>query len=67
MSTASVRGKHDAKLTVYLTSAELLAIDQTLLEMRRVFGIKVDRSRFVREALHSMSMRTIAERIRATS
>ena len=60
----SGRSGHDAKMTVYLTSAELLALDHTILEMRRVYGIKIDRSHFVREAIAAASGRAIAARIK---
>lgn len=60
----SGRTCHDAKMTTYLTSAELLAVDHTILEMRRVYGIKIDRSRFVREAIAAASARAIATRIK---
>jgi hypothetical protein len=60
----SERGAHDAKMTVYMTSRELLALDHMILEMRRVYGIKVDRSHFVREALAAASGRKIAERLK---
>lgn len=52
--------KHEAKIAVYMTPKELLALDHTILEIRRVYGVKVDRSRYVREALHVASARGIA-------
>lgn len=70
MNTAtktSPRGAHDTKITTYLTTRELLAIDHTILEMRRVYGIKIDRSRFVREAVAAASARLVAERVRGAS
>ncbi|MBC9224701.1 hypothetical protein GL325_00065 [Aeromicrobium sp. 636] len=47
----SGRVKHDEKMTVYLTSDELLAIEQARLELRSVLGRKVDRGRLVRAAI----------------
>lgn len=57
------RRHHAAKITIYLDEAELLALDQTVIELRRVYGLKVDRSRFVREALRGCSARKIAARL----
>lgn len=48
---ASGRVKHDEKMTIYLTSEELLAIEQARLQMRGMVGRKVDRGKFVRMAL----------------
>lgn len=47
----SGRVKHDEKMTVYLTSDELLAIEQARLELRSLLGRKVDRGRLVRAAI----------------
>lgn len=47
----SGRVKHDEKMTVYLTSDELLAIEQARLELRALLGRKVDRGRLVRAAI----------------
>lgn len=63
MNTASGRTRHETKITVYLTDAELLALDSTVLELRRRYGTKVDRSRYVREALAMSSLHKIAARI----
>lgn len=49
--SGSGRVKHDEKMTVYLTSDELLAIEQARLELRAVLGRKVDRGRLVRAAI----------------
>jgi len=38
-------------MTVYLTSDELLAIEQARLELRSLSGRKVDRGRLVRAAI----------------
>ena len=48
---ASGRVKHDEKMTVYLTSDELLAIEQARLKLRGELGRNVDRGRLVRAAL----------------
>ena len=49
--TASGRVKHDEKMTVYLTSDELLDVEHARLELRRTHGLAVDRGRLVRAAL----------------
>jgi hypothetical protein len=48
---ASGRVKHDEKMTVYVTAAELLAVEQARLKLRSELGRSVDRGRFVRAAL----------------
>lgn len=48
---ASGRVRHDEKITVYLTSQELLDLEQARLRLRAEFGISVDRGRIVREAV----------------
>lgn len=63
----SGRTNHDAKVAIYMTSAELLALDHTILELRRLYGIKIDRSRFVREAIAAASGRAIAARVKGES
>ncbi len=50
-ATASGRVKHDEKMTVYVTAAELLAVEQARLKLRSELGRTVDRGRFVRAAL----------------
>jgi L-aminopeptidase/D-esterase-like protein len=47
----SGRVRHDEKMTVYVTSAELLELEQTRLALRAEHGLAVDRGRLVREAL----------------
>lgn len=49
------RAQHAAKITVYLTDAELAALDFTVFELRRRHGVIVDRSQYVRHALASSS------------
>ncbi|WP_230487296.1 hypothetical protein [Nocardioides anomalus] len=48
----SGRVKHDEKVTVYLTAAELLELEHARLSLRAAHGLAVDRGRVVREALH---------------
>ena len=47
----SGRVRHDEKMTVYVTSAELLDIEHARLSLRSQHGLAVDRGRLVREAL----------------
>ena len=47
----SGRVRHDEKMTVYVTSDELLDIEHARLTLRRHHGRAVDRGRLVREAL----------------
>ena len=47
----SGRIRHDEKMTVYVTAAELLEIEHARLTLRREHGMAVDRGRLVREAL----------------
>jgi hypothetical protein len=47
----SGRVKHDEKMTVYLTSEELLNLEQARLKLRGELGRNVDRGRLVRAAL----------------
>ena len=47
----SGRVRHDEKMTVYVTSDELLDLEHTRLVLRRSHGLAVDRGRVVREAL----------------
>ncbi len=49
--TSSGRVRHDEKMTVYVTSDELLDIEHARLGLRRSHGLAVDRGRLVREAL----------------
>jgi hypothetical protein len=48
----SGRVKHDEKMTVYVTSEELLELEHARLTLRSKHGLAVDRGRLVREALH---------------
>jgi hypothetical protein len=47
----SGRVRHDEKMTVYVTSDELLDIEHARLVLRRSHGLAVERGRMVREAL----------------
>lgn len=47
----SGRIRHDEKITVYVTSAELMEIEQVRLRLRGEHGLAVDRGRLVREAV----------------
>ncbi|MBP8918595.1 MAG: hypothetical protein KBG85_02720 [Micropruina sp.] len=48
---ASGRVKHDEKITVYVSAAELVALEQARLNLRAQHGIAVDRGRIVRAAV----------------
>lgn len=45
------RTRHDEKITVYVSSDELLSLEHTRLILRAEHGIAVDRGRIVREAI----------------
>jgi hypothetical protein len=47
----SGRVRHDEKMTVYVTSEELLDLEHARLTLRRSQGLAVDRGRLVREAI----------------
>ena len=47
----SGRVRHDEKMTVYVTSDELLDLEHARLILRRNHGMAVDRGRLVREAI----------------
>ena len=47
----SGRVRHDEKMTVYVTSDELLDLEHARLVLRRSHGMAVDRGRLVREAV----------------
>lgn len=47
----SGRVRHDEKITVYVTAAELMELEQTRLRLRGDHGLAVDRGRLVREAI----------------
>ena len=43
--------KHDEKITIYCTSADLVALEQARLRLRAEHGVAADRGRIVRAAL----------------
>ena len=45
------REKHDEKITVYVSPAELIALEHARLDLRAQHGLAVDRGRIVREAV----------------
>jgi hypothetical protein len=47
----SGRVRHDEKMTVYVTSEELVDLEHARLVLRREHGMAVDRGRLVREAV----------------
>ena len=47
----SGRVRHDEKMTVYVTSEELLELEHARLTLRSAHGLAVDRGRLVREAI----------------
>lgn len=47
----SGRVRHDEKMTVYVTSEELVDIEHARLALRRTHGLAVDRGRLVRVAV----------------
>jgi hypothetical protein len=47
----SGRIRHDEKMTVYVTSQELMEIEQVRLRLRGEHSLAVDRGRLVREAV----------------
>jgi len=49
--TPSGRQRHEEKVTFYCTADELMDLEHARLQLRRKFGISVDRGRIVREAL----------------
>ena len=49
--TPSGRVRHDEKMTVYITSEELLDLEHARLMLRRDHGLAVDRGRLVRTAV----------------
>jgi hypothetical protein len=57
----SGRVRHDEKMTVYLTSEELLAVEQARLKLRGDLGRTIDRGRLVRMAL-DIVLSELAER-----
>lgn len=54
------RVRHDEKITVYVSSEELLALERLRLDLRAEHGLAVDRGRVVRAAIAS-ALAAIAE------
>jgi hypothetical protein len=50
----SGRTRHDEKITVYVSSDELLALEQARLTLRARHGMAIDRGRIVREAISAV-------------
>ncbi|MBO0811682.1 MAG: hypothetical protein J2P23_06505 [Microlunatus sp.] len=57
----SGRVRHDEKITVYVSSEELLDLERARLSLRAEHGMAVDRGRIVREAL-ALVIGDLAER-----
>lgn len=55
------RVKHDEKITVYISAAELLALESARLTLRGEHGVAADRGRIVREAI-TVLLADLAER-----
>ncbi len=47
----SGRERHDEKITVYVSSDELMALEDARVALYRDHGVKIDRGRIVREAI----------------
>ena len=47
------RVRHDEKITIYVSSEELLALERLRLDLRAEHGLAVDRGRIVRAAIAS--------------
>jgi hypothetical protein len=59
--SGSGRVRHEEKITVYVSSDELLALEQARLTLRAQHGLAVDRGRIVRLAI-GLAMADLAER-----
>ncbi len=57
---SSGRERHDEKITVYVSSQELLDLESTRLALRAHHGLAVDRGRIVREAI-AMALHDLEE------
>ncbi len=58
---ATGRVRHDEKITVYVSTDELMALEEARLALRRDHGIGVDRGRIVRAAI-AMAVADLSER-----
>ena len=54
LARGSGRIRHDEKITVYVSSDELVALEQARLTLRAEHGMAVDRGRIVREAIAAL-------------
>ncbi|HET9128205.1 MAG TPA: hypothetical protein VFN73_09015 [Propionibacteriaceae bacterium] len=59
-AVATGRVRHDEKITVYVSTEELMALEEARLLLRREHGIGVDRGRIVRAAI-AMAVADLAE------
>jgi len=59
-SGTSGRVRHDEKITIYLSGAELLELEQARLSLRAQYGAAADRGRVVREAI-AITLADLAE------
>ena len=59
--SSSGRVRHEEKITVYVSSDELLALEQARLTLRAQYGVAVDRGRIVRTAI-GLAMADLAAR-----
>lgn len=57
----SGRVRHEEKITVYVSSDELLTLEQARLTLRAQYGVAVDRGRIVRTAI-GLAMADLAAR-----
>ncbi|HQY99550.1 MAG TPA: hypothetical protein PKV13_06850 [Propionicimonas sp.] len=57
----SGRVRHEEKITVYVSSEELLALEQARLTLRAHHGLAIDRGRIVRTAI-GLAMADLASR-----
>ena len=55
------RVRHEEKITVYVSSEELLALEQARLTLRAHHGLAIDRGRIVRTAI-GLAMADLASR-----
>ena len=57
---ATGRVRHDEKITVYVSTDELVALEEARLALRREHGVGVDRGRIVRAAI-AMAVADLSE------
>ncbi|MFC6358154.1 hypothetical protein [Luteococcus peritonei] len=58
--SATGRVRHDEKITVYVSSEELLGLEQARLQLRAQHGLRADRGRIVRAAV-AIALAELAE------